>query len=248
MEQDRITIASATGVDVTLAIAGPGARSYAFVVDWHIRVVLAVAWLFITGFLVTGHLIPRIRETGDSERWAYIALLPALAIYFLYHPVLELLMRGRTPGKRIAGVRIVDERGGIPSAGALLIRNVFRLIDTLPGFYAVGLLMTVFTSRRVRVGDLAAGTLLVVDPGDTVNRLEVLGSVALQSTHDPAVIDLALDLLARWNQIGTERRGIVALSVLRRLEPDTDAAELVVLRPAALHRRILDALRLEAPP
>ena len=48
-------------------------------------------------------------------------------------------MRGRTPGKRMAGVRIVARDGGAPSVGALLVRNVFRLIDSLPLLYGVGL-------------------------------------------------------------------------------------------------------------
>ena len=41
-------------------------------------------------------------------------------------------MRGRTPGKRIAGVRLVTREGDIPGVGALLLRNVFRLLDSLP--------------------------------------------------------------------------------------------------------------------
>jgi uncharacterized RDD family membrane protein YckC len=248
MEQERITIASATGVDVTLAIAGPGARSYAFIVDLHIRVVLALAWLFIGGLVATGHWVPSAQDQGDPQHWALVVLLPSLALYFLYHPVVEVMMRGRTPGKRVAGVRIVDERGGVPSVGALLIRNVFRIVDALPGFYLLGLLMTVFTARHVRIGDLAAGTLLVIDQGDTVGRLEVLGSVAAGSTHDPAVVDLALDLLGRWEEISEERRSIVALSVLRRLEPATPPGELVVLRQRELRQRILDGLGLEKAP
>ena len=72
-------------------------------------------------------------------RWFGTVVLPALAIYFLYHPVLELAMRGRTPGKRSAGIHVVTRDGSAPSAGALLVRNVFRLIDSLPVAYGVGL-------------------------------------------------------------------------------------------------------------
>ena len=72
-------------------------------------------------------------------------------------------MRGRTPGKRIAGVRLVTREGDIPGAGALLLRNIFRLLDSLPVCYLVGLATVVFTEHHVRVGDLAAGTLLVMD-------------------------------------------------------------------------------------
>ena len=61
-----------------------------------------------------------------------LIFLPTSLIYLLYHPLVELAMRGRTPGKRMAGVRIVNRQGGTPSSLAILIRNGFRLIDCLP--------------------------------------------------------------------------------------------------------------------
>src|SRR5690606_4225634 len=95
-----------------------------------------------------------------------VVVLPATALYLLYHPVLEVLMRGRTPGKRMAGVRIVKRDGGVPGSVALLVRNIFRLIDFLPFFYFVGLVTTMLTRHCVRLGDIAAGTLLVYDEAD----------------------------------------------------------------------------------
>ena len=67
---------------------------------------------------------------------------PAAAIYFLYHLVLEMAMHGRTPGKRMAGMHIVARDGSSPSIGALLTRNVFRLVDCFPLVYGVGLVAT----------------------------------------------------------------------------------------------------------
>src|SRR2546421_10292875 len=75
-------------------------------------------------------------------------------------------MRGSTPGKRMAGVRIVARDGGGPSAGALLTRNVFRLVDSLPLFYGVGLITVVLTRDNLRIGDMAAGTLLVFEQAE----------------------------------------------------------------------------------
>ncbi len=119
MDQDRITIASATGVDVTLPIAGPGTRSYAFLIDFHIRVVLAFAWLLLASWATVGHLLPDPKAEGAASggaaaAWLLAAVLPSVLIYALYHPVLEVAMRGRTPGKRMVHVRLVDARGGVP--------------------------------------------------------------------------------------------------------------------------------------
>src|SRR5450631_2203760 len=161
MTDDRLSVESVTGVDLTLNIAGPGSRSYAFVIDWHIRLLLALAWLCGSWLLVKIIGVTLSPAAASSKLMAIVALAPAAGIYLFYHPVLEVLMRGRTPGKRRAGVRIVTRNGGTPSLGALLIRNIFRLVDSLPFFYVVGLASCFITEQRVRIGDLAAGTLLV---------------------------------------------------------------------------------------
>ncbi|HUY83719.1 MAG TPA: RDD family protein, partial [Steroidobacteraceae bacterium] len=88
-----------------MALAGPGSRSYAFLIDWHIRVLAALLWIFVA-------ILARPPSWSLSSPAIRIAILPALAIYFLYHPVVELLMRGQTPGKRRAGVRVVARGGG----------------------------------------------------------------------------------------------------------------------------------------
>jgi len=107
------SVQSATGVEVLLRIAGPGARAYAFIIDWHIRLLLAAAWLLVSSYLSSGALLPRATAGESGLRFALAVAAPT-AIYFLYHPLLELVMRGRTPGKRFAGVRIVNQRGATP--------------------------------------------------------------------------------------------------------------------------------------
>ena len=149
------------GADLPLPIAGLGGRSYAFLLDWHIRAVAALVWYSATTWILDGDFIPT--EAG-SILWATMA--PSLAIYLLYHAAFEILTGG-TPGKRAAAVRIVDRNGGPPGIGALIIRNVLRPVDSLV-FYAVGLVSVLLTRQAVRVGDLAAGTVLIyadrVDP------------------------------------------------------------------------------------
>ena len=68
----------------------------------------------------------------------------------------------------MAGIQIVTRDGGSPGVGALLTRNVFRLVDSLPLLYGVGLLATIVTRNHVRIGDIAAGTLLVYERPDVV--------------------------------------------------------------------------------
>src|SRR5262249_12069800 len=130
-----------------------------------------------------------------DPRWFGAVLAPALVLYFLYHPVLELSMRGSTPGKRLAGGRVVTAEGGPPSARALLGRNVLRLVESLPVTYALGLTLVALTREHVRCGDMAAGTLLVyvtASPGFAVSPASTAGSL------DVASAELLAELLARW--------------------------------------------------
>jgi uncharacterized RDD family membrane protein YckC len=221
----RLTIASVTGVEVDLRIAGPGSRSYAFTIDWHIRLIFALCWFFIGTFAITRSWTLQVGERGGGSTYAFTVLIPALAIYLLYHPVLEVIMHGRTPGKRMAGVRIVTRTGDVPTPGALLVRNVFRIIDSLPVFYVVGLACVVFTQQHTRIGDLAAGTLLVFDTAESDDSLASL-SVPTASNFNPATTELARELLDRWAQLAPEARSHLARQLLLRANPSLTSAQL----------------------
>ena len=231
MADEQVSVQSATGVDLTLSIAGPGNRSYAFVIDWHLRLLLAGAWLLLAGFVLKLNLNLKSQD-------ALLSLLPAAIIYFLYHPILEVAMRGRTPGKRMAGLRIVHRSGGAPGTAALLIRNVFRLIDSLPAFYVVGLVSCFFTVNRVRIGDMAAGTLLVLDDAAAVKSLARMEALAAASSLPLDALELVDQILERWPSLESPNRMQIARSLLARVEPGCDAAQLSNLGDAALHARL----------
>jgi uncharacterized RDD family membrane protein YckC len=210
-----LVVDSATGVAVSLPVAGPGARSYAFIIDWHIRVVVAIAWYVVAALIFNGEWSLGA-PLEPSAGWFGLVLLPAAAIYLLYHPVLEIAMRGRTPGKRMAGVRIVTHDGALPAVPAHLIRSVFRLIDSFPVFYGIGLVTAVVTKNHVRIGDLAAGTLLVYDRGQEV-VLEHVSATALGTRLDAHTAELVNDLLARWSMLDADVRARLARTLLTKL-------------------------------
>ena len=145
----------ATGTVPELRIAGLGGRSYAFLVDWHIRVLAGLAWYAASAWTLYEDFTV---SEPDSTFWLVVAA-PAAAVYLLYHPVLEIVWGG-TPGKRIAGVRIVALDGQRPSVAALAIRNALRPIDSLV-LYAVGATCVLISRQAVRLGDIAAGTVLI---------------------------------------------------------------------------------------
>ncbi len=211
-----VRIASVTGVDVELRIAGPGGRSYAFIVDWHIRFLAASAWFLVAGVLHAGTLAFMTSEQSGGPAFTFIVVMPALAVYFLYHPILELALRGQTPGKRIAGVRVVAlAHGGAPGTGAILIRNVFRLIDSMPFLYAIGLVTAIVTKHAVRVGDIAAGTVLVYDEAPGSELLDQIGGGVQRIGLAQA--QLVRELLDRWPGIAPAARARLAADLLARV-------------------------------
>jgi uncharacterized RDD family membrane protein YckC len=166
-----ISVPSANGVDVRLVLAGPGARSVAFILDWLMRSALAIAWFVIAAIVVRGDF--DFQQPDDSEvLWFLVVIIPSAAIFVLYHLVLEIVLRGRTPGKRMSGLRVLTLEGTVPGVGALVTRNIFRIIDSMPFGYIVGLLFVMLGRQHARLGDLAAGTVVVVDRAPFLAALE----------------------------------------------------------------------------
>jgi uncharacterized RDD family membrane protein YckC len=216
-EPGGLVVDSVTGVEVSLHVAGPGARAFAFTIDWGIRTVLATAW-YVVGMLLYNGGWDLSRPEEPSGTWSALVQVPAGVIYLLYSCILELAMRGRTPGKRMVGVRIVTHDGSVPTISALLVRNVFRLVDSFPAFYGVGLIMTIVTRNHVRIGDLAAGTLLVYETADE-SVLEYVNPQALGTEFDGSTADIVNDLLRRWSMLQVDARGALARKVLLSAAP-----------------------------
>ena len=242
----HLSVDSATGIDVTLPLAGIGARSYAFVADWHIRLVLGLAWYgaaaLLYNYLRDGG-VSVAPPPGNEARWFGTVLVPALALYFLYHPAVELLMRGSTPGKRLAGIRVVTRDGAAPGAGALLLRNVFRLVDSLPVAYGLGLMLVAVTREHVRCGDMAAGTVLVYE-GSSAGFALTPASTA--GALDVATAELVAELLSRWPGLTVAARAGLARALLARC--GRAAAELGPLDDAALKQALIEATRVAGAP
>ncbi len=222
---------------MALTVAGPGTRSYAFVIDWHVRLLLALAWVLLG--LVVRLVLPHGADIAlTSSLFLLTVAAPAVLIYILYHPVLEVVMQGRTPGKRMAGARIVTREGATPATGALLMRNVLRLVDSLPIFYVVGLICCLATTQRVRLGDMAAGTVLVIDETAAASSPGRFRGQLRSGRLHPEAHALVADLLERWAELDPANRVTLARTVLLRLDAGAEPDALAALDEPALHSRL----------
>ena len=217
---DHHVIHSTDSLSVRLPVAGVGGRGYAFIIDWHIRFLLALAWILMV--LLSFQFLLWL-GLGEETLWLfggmfrYLGLYPALFIYVFYHPLLE-MWRKQTPGKRLAGVRLVSMDGGTPSVTAMLTRNVFRLLDSLPVFYLLGFTVAMFSRNHVRIGDLAAGTVLIHDEKMDGDVLEHLAHDRQQPGRlDLRERELLLDILRRWRGMDMHVRVDIARRFLARV-------------------------------
>src|SRR5437867_9528930 len=156
------------------------------------------------------------------------AIVASFLVWFGYDVAFETLASGRTPGKRATGLRVVRLGGEPVGFAASAVRNLLRLVDGLPGIYAVGAACILFSRRNQRLGDLAAGTLVVRE-----RRAPLPG--ALPPVPDFAVVDRyaawdvsgvpAFELVTvrrfvggRW-QLGPAARGRLGWGRAERLRP-----------------------------
>jgi len=133
------------GVDLGLRVAGPAPRALALVADGAIRLVILLA------------LSPLLALSGLGLG---LSLIVVFLLEWLY-PVTFEVLSGATPGKRAMGLLVVHDDGTPVGLPASLIRNLLRVVDFFPLFYGVGLVCTLVDRDFRRLGDLAAGTLVV---------------------------------------------------------------------------------------
>jgi len=143
-----------------MPLAGIGSRFIAILIDYLIWGAGALVLLFlIVAILPAMHTFSRI-----SAQWTV-----ALIIFFVflvnwgYFTLFEAFWNGRTPGKRVAKIRVIQRSGRAIGLFESMARNLVRYVDQFPGIYAVGVITMFATKQHQRLGDLAAGTLVVRD-------------------------------------------------------------------------------------
>lgn len=152
------------GIELEFRIAGPVVRGLAWSVDFVIRIVLFVVLINLLGLLgVFG--------------WGLVSLCVFL-LEWLYPVLFEVLRGGVTPGKHMFDIKVLMDDGTPVGWQAALLRNLLRAVDFLPLFNVVGLISMVITTNFQRLGDLAAGTLVVYEskPID-VDRLSLAPAI-----------------------------------------------------------------------
>lgn len=143
------TIETPEGVRLELYPAGPVARGGAWLVDSLIRTGIYIALALVLGVM---------GATGTG------ILLVSFFLLEWFYPVYFELTGGSTPGKSAFGLVVLHSNGTPVGWQASMIRNLLRTVDFLPLFYGFGLVSMLLSKRFQRLGDMAAGTLVVYKP------------------------------------------------------------------------------------
>jgi len=234
---DELIVATPELVTFGYQLAGPGSRFLAQLIDFPIQVAVLLLALFAASAL--GAL-----AGNNSDIVVVAAVVLGLIVIWGYYPVSEAVWSGKTIGKYAFGLRVVGDQGEPIQVSQAVIRNLVRLVDFLPFFYGIGIITLFCNGRGKRLGDLAAGTVVVRERAPV--RLSQLRSgpspgagadgaprptpaeAALLRQLDPELKRFVVGYAARRQYLDPWRRQVLAARSepsLRRALPDVVAAQ-----------------------
>jgi uncharacterized RDD family membrane protein YckC len=132
-------------------VAGLGSRSLAWMIDFSLVVLIYLA----------GIMVGIVWDIGMAGLGDAIIFLWIFAVNFGYFLLFEWLWQGSTPGKKALGIRVIQLRGTSVNFLSATIRNVVRMVDLMFPFYTLGVAVAACDAKQRRLGDFAAGTLVV---------------------------------------------------------------------------------------
>ena len=167
-----IDVRTGEAVEIRYELAGLGSRFLALVVDMLAQ--FAIMLVLLIGFSFAAPGLSRLPLAGKNvTAWLIaLAVLLLFLIFFGWFIIFETWWSGRTPGKRALGLRVVRD-GGFPlDAGAAIIRNLVRIAEFGLGLYTISAISALVSKENKRLGDFAAGTLVVRNQADAVPDLD----------------------------------------------------------------------------
>jgi uncharacterized RDD family membrane protein YckC len=219
-----VSVRTPESIAFSYELAGLGSRFLAVTVDMLIQSVILIA-IFWGITLVASHAPPHIRTSRDygAPESVAIAFIVALVfiVYFGYFIAFETLWNGQTPGKKLLGIRVVRD-GGFPiDFAASAIRNLIRVGEVALGAYALSAVASIMSSENKRLGDLAAGTIVVRDA-----RTATLAAIRAASAQTPTVRSALITaeehalidrFVARRNTLAPDARRRIAMDLAKRV-------------------------------
>ncbi len=225
---DQLSIATPELIALEFAPAGVGSRGLALFLDYTLQggalLIALICWAMAD-----------LRLPGQAVAWMRAAwiLIPFL-LQWGYFAFFEAFWKGQTPGKRMLRLRVISESGRAVTFWEALLRNLLRVVDFLPALYTAGAVSIFWTRRQQRLGDLAAGTLVVHEqhnlPAAVAPRTNLLTpSLPVLHFEAAAATGLPADRLARLTAVDL---ALIESYAARRLDLPFAASEALAAKLA----------------
>ena len=207
-QQNTLNIRTPEGISFSFVLASPIIRMLAWIIDLFILMALAQI------IIIPIHFIGII-----SPDFAIALQIISFFILFLgYHIFLEWKWNGQTLGKRILRLRVADEAGNRLILSQIVMRNLFRTVDALPFTYIVGGIAALFSKKYQRLGDFAAGTVVIQQPRIIKPDLKEISNGKYNSFRKHASIEALLR-----SKITPREASLALAALLRRSNLETHA-------------------------
>jgi uncharacterized RDD family membrane protein YckC len=164
---DHIRVDTPEQIALEFPLAGIGSRFMAIAIDTLLQILLYTLGIF--AMIGTAKYANYLASLVPWIRFLPISWIPALLIFFFfsvywgYFAFFEIIWKGQTPGKRLAGIRVIKDSGRAANVYEIIGRNLLRGIDVLPGVYGVGLISMMVSRKNQRLGDHLVGSIVVHD-------------------------------------------------------------------------------------
>ena len=160
MHEEQVDIRTPEYVSLKFQPAGLGSRAAALMIDQIILTIVNILIVVLLFFVLADDNL-KLNMFDFNSVFLGFFLITIFVINWGYFFALEYFWGGKTVGKRMLGIRVIQENGHSVTLLSCFIRNLMRIIDMLPVSYFLGMIMIFLHSKHKRLGDIVAGTIVV---------------------------------------------------------------------------------------
>ncbi|MDF5729587.1 MAG: RDD family protein [Rhizonema sp. PD38] len=226
---NRVKSRTPESVELEFTLAGIGNRAWALLIDYHVLGVILILFLIIL-FIISTQLTNVLSGIFGNSVFTWllaIASIISFGIYTGYFVFFETLWQGQTPGKRFAKIRVVRDDGRLIGLQQATLRALLRPFDEM---LFIGAFLIVFSRHEKRLGDLAAGTIVIQNQTPitsvnlTISEEAKLASEQLLDNTDlsamlPDDFTIIREYLLRRGEMTSKAKALVSLQLVNQLLP-----------------------------